>query len=275
MRSIDHNAYGIGLRNEHLTTLANAPVHKLINFLELAPENWINMGGAYRYLLEKIASKYPLIAHGLSLSIGSSVALNTSFLKEIKLFLDEYNIAIYSEHLSFSNDSKGYLYELLPIPRYKEALSYLAHRIDQVQEIIQRPLVLENISYYHSYPDQMPEYTFIQELIKLSGCQLLLDINNVYVNSVNHNYDALEFITHMPTEAIRYYHLAGHLKKSDRFLLDTHGKEVTPEVLKLAQQTIQLHGNKPLLLERDNNTPPLSQLCNELLKIKQETHCYV
>ncbi|WP_192482762.1 MULTISPECIES: DUF692 domain-containing protein [Cysteiniphilum] len=269
MRPIAQTAYGIGLRREHLEILACKPKHELINFLELAPENWINMGGTYQCLLQQIASKYPLIAHGLNLSIGSSVALNTSFLKEVKLFLDEYNISIYSEHLSFSQDDKGYLYELLPVPRYKEILGYLADRINQVQDIIQRPLVLENISYYHCYPDQMPEYEFIQELIKLSGCELLLDINNVYVNSVNHNYDALEFVKQMPTKAIRYYHLAGYLKESDTFLLDTHGKEVTPEVLALTQETIKFHGTKPVLLERDNNVPPLEQLCNELLQIKR------
>ncbi|WP_440994453.1 DUF692 domain-containing protein [Cysteiniphilum litorale] len=274
MRSIAQSDYGIGLRHEHLQTLADEPVHELIDFLELAPENWINMGGSYHHLLEKIADKYPLVAHGLSLSIGSSVKLNTSFIKEIKLFLDQYNITVYSEHLSFSQDNTGYLYELLPIPRYKEALSYLANRIDQVQTIIKRPLVLENVSYYHSYPDQMPEHEFIQELIKLSGCQLLLDINNVYVNSVNHNYNALDFIKHMPSKAISYYHLAGHLKEHGDFLLDTHGTEVTSEVLALTQETIKLHGNKPILLERDNNVPPLNQLCDELLKIKQEVHHY-
>ncbi len=268
MRTIATSAYGVGLRTEHLEELAYNSKRDDIDFLELAPENWMSIGGAKKQLLQKIAEKYPLIAHGLSLSLGASVELNIPFLSKVTDFLDDYNIQIYSDHLSFSQDQQGYLYELLPIPRYQDVLPYLVDRIHQVQDITKRPLVLENISYYHTYPDQMPEDQFMIDLLRLSDCKLLLDINNVYVNSVNHNYDPFEFIKRMPTNAISYYHLAGHLKQADNFLLDTHGKNVTPEVLELAKKTIKYHGVKPLLLERDHHVPPLETLCKELSTIK-------
>ncbi len=151
MWPITAHAKGIGLRSEHLAALRLAPKLDGIDFLELAPENWMNMGGEKREALECIAEKYPLIAHGLNLSIGDAQPLNLSFVREVADFLERYQIGIYSEHLSFSRDSQGYLYDLLPVPRHRENIDYIADRINCVQDIIQRPLALENISYYHGY----------------------------------------------------------------------------------------------------------------------------
>ncbi len=267
---INSNSKGIGLRQEHIDALCELPKHPDIDFLELAPENWMNIGGARREQLQEIASKYPLVAHGLSLSIGDCLPLNETFVQQVARFLEEFRIDIYSDHLSFSRDSQGYLYELLPVPRYKENIPFLAERIMRVQQIIQRPLVLENISYYHDYQDEMPEGEFIAEIVKRSGCELLVDINNAFVNSRNHGFDAKEMLRTLPSDAIRYYHIAGHLEESDHFLLDTHGKQVQQSVIELAQETIAIHGSKPLLLERDNNVPPLLVLTEELREIHDQ-----
>lgn len=270
MRAIDRTSKGIGLRSEHIYLLCQLPDHPDIDFLELAPENWMNMDGLKREQLQQIAKHYPLVAHGLSLSIGDGQPLNKAFVKKVAAFLDEFNIDIYSEHLSFSRDAQGYLYELLPIPRYKESIAYLVDRIHCVQDIVQRPLVLENISYYHSYGKEIPEGEFIAEIVERSGCQLLIDINNVYVNSRNHNYCPFDMLATLPSEAICYYHIAGHLKEREDFLLDTHGKPVQQEVIDLARYAYAQQGSRPLLLERDHHVPPLVVLTEELRTIHHD-----
>lgn len=267
MRTIAKDGAGIGLRSEHITTLLQQPKRRDIDFLELAPDNWMNIGGAKKEYLTDIANQYPLIAHSLSLSIGDTLPLNEAYINDVRRFLDEYHIDIYSDHLCFSRDRQGYLYDLLPVPGFAEALPYLAERIDRVQNLLGRQLVLENVSSYYRYHGEMPEAEFWGELLHLSGCGMLLDINNVYVNAFNHGFDAFEYIRTIPTRSIVYYHIAGHLEYEE-FILDTHGMPVLEDVVKLAKQTFQLHGDRPLLLERDNNVPPLDVLCAELTEIK-------
>jgi hypothetical protein len=268
MREIVNNSAGIGLRNEHIPALLQQPQHKDIDFLELAPDNWMNIGGAKREHLADISKKYPLIAHGLSLSIGDICPLNEKYINDIRHFLDEYNIDIYSDHLCFSRDLQGYLYDLFPVPRFSEVLPYLSERIDRVQNLLGRQLVLENVSSYYSYAGEMPEAEFWGELLSRVNCGMLLDINNVYVNSFNFGFDALSYINTIPTSSIIYYHVAGHLE-FEGFRLDTHGMPVLAEVLDLARQTFHIHGSRPLLLERDNNVPSLDILCKELKKIRE------
>ncbi|MCF7744669.1 DUF692 domain-containing protein [Aeromonas veronii] len=267
MRPISSRCRGIGLRQEHLDALCSGPVRPGIDFLELAPENWMAIGGAKRAQLHQLAERYPLVAHGLSLSLGDCQPLNRTLLSQVRTFLDEFGIGIYSEHLSFSRDQQGYLYELLPVPRQWENIPYLAERIAQVQEALARPLVLENISYYHGYDHEMPEEDFLAELVARSGCELLLDINNVFVNSRNHGYCPKRMIAGLPSNAIRYFHIAGHLEEADGTLLDTHGKPVCEEVVALARYTVQTHGLRPLLLERDHHLPPLAELEAELARV--------
>lgn len=267
MREIAKDSAGIGLRNEHLAALLQQPKRQDIDFLELAPDNWMNIGGAKKECLADIAKKYPLIAHSLSLSIGDTLPLNEVYINDVRRFLDDYNIDIYSDHLCFSRDRQGYLYDLLPVPGFTETLPYLAGRIDQVQNLLGRQLVLENVSSYYRYNGEMPEAEFWGELLHLSGCGMLLDINNVYVNAFNHGFDAFEYIRSIPSNSIVYYHIAGHLEYEE-FRLDTHGMPVLEDVLNLAKQTFQLHGARPLLLERDNNVPPLDELCAELAGIR-------
>ena len=264
MRQLINSDKGIGLRPEHLQALSQHPVNETIDFLELAPENWMSVGGLKQELLEQFAEKYPLVAHGLSLSIGDAEPLNVEFVKQVRDFLNHFNISIYSEHLSLSKDSRGYLYDLIPTPRHKENISYIADRIKYVQDIIQRPLVLENISYYHTYDNEMPEVEFLSLIVEQSQCEVLLDINNLFVNSQNHGYDPVAFIKAIPGNAIRYFHIAGHLECDDHFLLDTHGKAVNDQVIDLAREVIKTHGERPVLLERDHHVPPLASLCDEL-----------
>lgn len=269
MREIKLNDVGIGLRNEHILSLFQQPKHSDIDFLELAPDNWMNLGGAKKEYLMDISRKYPLIAHGLSLSIGDVCPLNKIYINDIRRFLDEHHITIYSDHLCFSRDKQGYLFDLLPVPYFSEVLPYLVNRIDEVQNILGRRLVLENISSYYRYSGEMPEYEFWGELLDLSGCGMLLDINNAYINSYNHGFNAIEYIRNIPTDSIVYYHLAGHVDQ-ERMKIDTHGMPVLDEVLELAKETFSIHGAKPLLLERDNNVPSLNILCKELTSIEKE-----
>ncbi|HHR5551458.1 TPA: DUF692 domain-containing protein [Klebsiella aerogenes] len=268
MREVRSNSVGIGLRNEHIAALLQEPRRQDIDFLELAPDNWMNIGGQKKESLAEINKKYPLIAHSLSLSIGDALPLNEEYIKNIRCFLDEYHIDIYSDHLCFSRDAQGYLYDLFPLPRYSVVIPYLVERIKRVQDILGRQLILENVSSYYSYANEMPEADFWCELLHLSGCGMLLDINNVYINSFNHGFDALEYIQKIPAKSIVYYHIAGHLEYEE-LRLDTHGMPVPEDVLMLARKTFLLHGTRPLLLERDNNIPELGVLCEELREVNE------
>ncbi len=270
MRTINRTSKGLGLRSEHVELLCQLPVHPDIDFLELSPENWMNMGGTKREQLQTLASRYPIVAHGLSLSIGDCQPLNEIFVRQIGKFLDEFGIEIYSEHLSFSRDDQGYLYELLPVPRYQENIPYLVSRIRWVQDLLQRPIALENISFYKNYGNEMPEGDFLAEIVDKSGCHLLVDINNFFVNGQNHGYCPYDMVRNLPGEAMCYFHIAGHVQKNDGFLLDTHGKPVPQEVIDLARYTVSIHGSRPLLLERDHNVPSLGSLTEELRQIHDE-----
>lgn len=259
-------AVGIGLRTESIADLL-AYDHPEINFLELAPENWMALGGIKSQHLKNLAERFPLVAHGLSLSIGDGEPLNLNLIKSLKNFLNEYKISIYSEHLSFCRDSLGYLYDLLPVPFYEENITYLAQRIQHIQELLGRKIALENISYYHQYQGNIPEIEFINALLKQADCNMLLDINNVYVNSQNHHYDPYTFINSLPAERICYLHIAGHHRQPNNRILDTHGMPVCDEVWNLLAHTYAHIGLRPTLLERDNFVPGLDELKAELARV--------
>jgi uncharacterized protein len=257
---------GLGLRREMLSDILKAKPAQ-IDFFEVAPENWIPFGGKLQKQFAQLAEQHRFICHGLSLSIGSPEPLDVVFVRQVKQFLRQYNISLYSEHLSYCSGA-GHLYDLMPIPFTEEAVSYVAKRVRQVQDILEQPLVLENVSYYAAPGQQMSEQDFTLAVLQEADCQLLLDVNNIYVNSVNHRYDALQFLRAMPGERIAYYHIAGHFNEADDLLVDTHGSAVTDPVWQLLAQAYQLHGVKPTLLERDFNIPELSVLCEELQQIK-------
>lgn len=258
---------GLGLRRSFLDDIAAKP-NTDIDFMEVAPENWMDMGGAYGRKFAAMAERYPMLCHGLSLSIGSPAPLDEHFVHRLKKFFDKHNIQTYSEHLSYCSDD-GHLYDLMPIPFTEEAVHYVADRIKRVQDILERRLVIENVSYYAAPGQQMDEVAFITSVINEADCDLLLDVNNVYVNSINHHYDAIDYINAMPTERIAYLHIAGHYNEAEDLIVDTHGADVIDPVWQLLEKTYARHGVLPTLLERDFNIPSLQHLLDEVELIHQ------
>jgi hypothetical protein len=257
---------GLGFRRELIPALKSR-VPDAIDFFELAPENWIDMGGAYGRDLRGFTERYPFVCHGLSLSLGGPTPLDEVLLVKTRQFMDTHGIALYTEHLSYCSDD-GHLYDLLPIPFTEEAVTYVAARIRRAQEILERRIAIENASFYVAAPiAEMDEIAFIRAVLDEADCDLHLDVNNVYVNSVNHRYDPLEFIRAMPTERIVYLHMAGHYKEAEDLLVDTHGADVIDPVWALLDATYRIHGVAPTLLERDFNIPPLAGLTREVERI--------
>ncbi|MGZ3918789.1 MAG: HvfB family MNIO-type RiPP peptide maturase [Bacteroidia bacterium] len=254
---------GIGFRKDFAEELLASDVLKP-SFIELAPENWIGMGGYWKKQLDKAAEKFPITCHGLSLSIGSPDELDVPFVKSVKKFLDQYKVKVYSEHLSYSKCDNAHLYDLLPIPFRMDAVKHIVQRIKQVQDILEQPLVLENVSYYTPIAAEMKEHEFISAIVKESGCNILLDVNNVYVNAFNHKYDAKEFLNHLPLDKVAYIHMAGHEQVSDTLIIDTHGQAVIDPVYELFDYVTDLIKPVPVLLERDFNIPELQELQSEL-----------
>ena len=261
------NGAGLGLRRDFMDELAKleqAPA----DFLEVAPENWMELGGRFGKRFAEITARYPMVCHGLSLSIGSPSPLDEHFLIRLKKFLDKHHIKAYSEHLSFCSDD-GHLYDLMPIPFTSDAVSYVAKRIKRVEEILERPLIIENVSYYAAPGQEMTEIEFLNAVLTEADCQLLFDVNNVYVNSTNHRYDPEDYIKSVPTERISYLHIAGHYNEAKDLIVDTHGSDVIDPVWQLLEKTYQHHGVIPTLLERDFNIPSLATLTSEVDKIKR------
>lgn len=241
------------------------------DFVEFAPENWIGIGGYWKRQLDKIAEKYPILCHGLSLSIGSPDPLDFDFLKQLKEFLNHYNVQIYSEHLSYAKCNNAHLYDLLPIPFREDAVQHIVQRIKTVQDYLERPFVMENVSYYTPVAAQMQEHEFISAIVEQSGCKLLLDVNNVYVNAFNHKYDAHRFINQLPLDKVAYIHMAGHLQVADDLIIDTHGEAIVDPVYELFEYTIERIKPVPVLLERDFNIPDMAELQAELTRLKAIT----
>ena len=256
---------GLGLRREMLTQFCQA-VPDAIQFFEVAPENWMTLGGKYGRQFRQLTERYPFFCHGLSLSIGSPAPLDVDFVKRIKAFLDLHQIDVYSEHLSYCS-GLGHMYDLMPIPFTQEAVVHVAARVKQVEDIIERPLILENVSFYAAPGAQMSEQEFVTAVLDEADCRLLLDVNNIYVNSVNHSYDASRFLKAMPTDRIAYLHVAGHYQEAPDLIVDTHGADIVAPVWQLLADCYQYHGVKPTLLERDFNIPDLNTLLSEIHQI--------
>ncbi|MEN8204471.1 MAG: DUF692 domain-containing protein [Pseudomonadota bacterium] len=258
---------GLGLRRSLMGPLQDNPPEP-VDFFEIAPENWIGIGGRmgkdFRYFTER----YPFIAHGLSLSIGSPAPLDETFIQRVKRLLDEHHIRFYSEHLSYCSDN-GHLYDLMPIPFTEEAVHYVAGRIRRVQNILERRIAMENVSYYAAPGKEMEEIDFINAVLAEADCDLLLDVNNIYVNSINHRYDAESFMKALPAERVVYFHMAGHYDEADDLKVDTHGAPVIEPVWSLLEAAYQHFGVVPTLLERDFNIPPLPELLAEVSHIKR------
>jgi uncharacterized protein (UPF0276 family) len=256
---------GLGLRRTFLDQALALPEGQ-VDFWEVAPENWMDVGGAYGRKFRQLTERYPFVCHGLSLSIGGPDPLDEDFLLQLKGFLKTHQIQVYTEHLSYCA-AGGHLYDLMPIPFTEEAVEYVAARIRRVQEILEQRIGMENVSYYAAPGKQMEEIDFLRAVIEAADCDFHLDINNIYVNSINHGYDPVEFLRGIPAERILYSHIAGHYKESEALRIDTHGDAVIDPVWQLLDAAYGYYGSFPTLLERDFNIPPLSELVSEVATI--------
>ena len=256
---------GLGLRRSFMDAVVSNPP-ATVDFMEVAPENWMRIGGTMARNFRNLTEQYPFVCHGLSLSIGGPAPLDETFVLELKGFLDQHNIRCYTEHLSYCSDD-GHLYDLMPIPFTEEAVKYVANRIRRVQEILERRIAMENVSYYAAPGQEMDEIDFINAVIEEADCDLHLDVNNIYVNSINHGYDAVDFLRMMPGERIVYCHVAGHYEEADDLRVDTHGADVIDPVWDLLETAYREFGVFPTLLERDFNIPPMPALLEEVGQI--------
>ncbi len=237
-----------------------------VDFMEVAPENWIDLGGHLGRRFRQFTEAVPFVCHGLSLNIGGPEPIDEPFVKRVGQFLDQHQIRCYSEHLTFCADD-GHLYDLMPIPFTEAAIEHVAERVMRVQDILGRRLALENASYYCAPGAEMSEIEFLRAVLERADCDFLLDINNIYVNSVNHGYDAHEFLRALPAERIAYGHIAGHYNEAHDLIVDTHGADVIDPVWALLDEAYDCFGVFPTLLERDFNIPPLTTLLQEVARI--------
>ncbi len=261
-------AVGLGLRRALLPALRSAPPGSF-DFLEAAPENWIGVGGAPGEAFGELASRHPLVCHGLSLSLGGPAPLDETFLHALRRFLDRHRAAVYSEHLSACGDSLGQLYDLMPLPFCEEAVRHVAARIERAQDVLGRRIAVENISYYAEIPvppgaTPLTELEFVNAVLTEADCDLLLDVNNIVVNATNHGYDAGAFLRGLPGARIAYIHVAGHRDEAPGLKIDTHGAAVADPVWALLAEAYALFGPRPTLLERDFDFPPFETLLGEL-----------
>jgi len=254
---------GLGFRRELIETL-KAGVPEAVRFFELAPENWAGMGGKSAKDLRHFSERYPFVCHGLSLSLGGPASLDEALLRRIKAFMADHGMKLYTEHLSWCGDD-GHLYDLLPIPLTEKAVKWTVDRISRAQDILGMRIGIENASYYVAPPGaEMNESEFISAIVREADCLLHLDVNNIYVNSRNFDFDPLTFMDSLPLERTCYVHVAGHYVEPDGLLIDTHGAAVIDPVWSLLEAAYQRIGEVPTCLERDFNIPDLQQLSAEV-----------
>ena len=256
---------GLGLRESFIDEIDE--YQESIDFLEIVPENLMHMNKKEAKRFEQICEKFLVIAHGLSLSLGDVKHLDTKHLKRLKKFLDRYDIEDYSEHLSFTSLDGVQSFELLPLPMTEDMVDSVVDKIKIVEEILERSLIIENPTYYTVLASTMEESEFITEILERSGAKLLLDINNVFVNSFNHGFDAKAFIDEIDFTKVAYCHIAGHMDYRNDLLIDTHGMPVKKEVWNLMRYVLSKK-RAPVMLERDNNIPPLAELMKEYDKMQ-------
>ncbi len=268
MKTTQHLVHGagLGLRRSFLSEITESPP-KDVGFYEVAPENWMTIGGKLGKQFRAMTERFDFVCHGLSLSLGSTDPLDEEFVQGVKQFMRDHDMRFYSEHLSYCSKD-GHLYDLMPIPFTSEAVLHVAARIRRVQDILEQKIALENVSYYAAPGQEMSEIDFFNAVVAEADCDVLIDINNIYVNSVNHGYDAEAFLKTIPAHRIAYAHIAGHYVEADDFLVDTHGAEIIDPVWQLLDKAYELYGVFPTLLERDFNIPDMAELLREVNTIK-------
>ena len=259
--------YGLGLRSHYYEAILDQ--RPKVDWFEIVSENYMVDGGKALYYLDAIAEQYPLVMHGVSLSIGGPHALDRNYLQRLKQLAQRVQPAWISDHLCWSRGNAHQLHDLLPLPYTEESLQHVAARVHQVQDVLERPLVLENVSSYLRYAaDEFSEWEYLARLSELTGCELLLDVNNVYVSARNHGFDPWCFISSLPAQRIRQLHLAGHSDYGN-YVIDTHDEPVSDPVWALYQRALAHLGPVATMIERDDHFPPFDELLAELGKARQ------
>ena len=258
---------GLGLRRA-ISGALKPVAPGAIDFLEVAPENWMHLGGRLKKDFEYFADRYPIYLHGLSLNIGGFAPLDIELVSSIRDFINAYSCPLYSEHLTYCGDD-GHLYDLLPIPFTEEAVDHVAERVLRVQDILGQRIALENASYYAAPAQEMSEAEFINAVLEKADCRLLLDVNNIHVNSINHSYDPIHFLDQLKLERACYVHIAGHYVEAEDLRVDTHGSAVIDPVWELLDAAYARTGVLPTLVERDFNFPPMPELLGEVEQVRQ------
>jgi uncharacterized protein len=256
------SGFGLGLRTPHYEAILNEP--HAIDWLEVITENYLVPGGKPLWYLERIRERFPLVMHGVSLSIGGTDPIDEDYLNSVRALAARVEPQWISDHLCWTGIEGKNLHDLLPLPYTEEALRSVALRVGQVQEVLGRQILLENVSSYLSYrSSEMSEWEFLREVAQRADCAILLDINNIYVSSINHGFDPLTYLQAMPRARVRQFHLAGHSDMQGH-LIDTHDHPIAPPVWDLYAQAVARFGAVPTMIERDDNIPDLRVLVAEL-----------
>lgn len=257
--------FGLGLRPAHYTDLLAGDLHPPgLDWLEVLSENYLVAGGRPLHMLDRLRERYPMTLHGVSLNIGGTAPLDTEYLQSLKRLADRIDARWVSDHLCWTGHDGINLHDLLPLPYTEEALAHVIARVRQVQDILGRPIMLENVSSYLTYAvSSMREWEFLHDVALGADCFILLDVNNVYVSAHNHGFDAQTYLDALPRDRVAQFHLAGHSRQG-RFLIDTHDAPVPAPVWALYTQAVERFGARPTSIERDDAIPPLGDLLAEL-----------
>jgi uncharacterized protein len=259
--------FGLGLRVDHYETILNE--RPAVDWFEALTENYLVPGGKPLYQLTRIREHYPMVMHGVSMSIGSAQPLDRTYLAEVKALAQRIEPAWISDHLCWTGVAGKNLHDLMPLPYTDEALKHVAQRVRTVQDILGRRILLENVSSYVTFRDsRMSEWDFLRAVAEEADCLILLDVNNIYVSSINHEFDPREYLAAIPVERVQQIHLAGHQNHGD-YLIDTHDHPVPDPVWALYADAVRRFGYVSTMIERDANIPPLAELQDELLAARR------
>ncbi len=261
-KKYSHLGFGLGLRKEHYQDVIDT--HPSVDWFEILTENYLVDGGKPLYFLNQIAEQYPLVMHGVSMNIGNTESLDKDYLIQVKQLKQSINAHWFSDHLCWTGTNGTNAHDLLPLPYTEESIKHVVQRIEQVQDLMGCRMLIENVSSYISYiQSEMTEWEFLSEIAERADCLLLLDINNIYVSAVNHEFDPLDYLQAIDPARVQQFHLAGHSDYGD-YIIDTHDEPVCRAVWELYAQAVQRFGETTFMIERDANIPPLTELLDEL-----------
>lgn len=264
---VPYLGFGLGLRSPHYEELLVGV--DAVEWLEIISENFMLDGGKFHRYLDRFSQRYPLIAHGVSLSVGNAEDFDDDYIKRLKSLTDALDCPWFSDHICWTGRHGSNMHNLLPLPYSKRIADFIAEKIQRLQQAIGRPFLLENVSSYVEYTNsEMTEWDFLAYLSEKADCGLLLDVNNVYVSSRNHQFDPMTFMKALPPERVIQYHIAGHTDK-ETHIVDTHDQDVCEDVWDLFEKTVPLFGDVSLIIERDDHIPPLSHLLKELDRARE------